>query len=184
MNRNQNKIDAAALYETSDIIASTYELSDLLDKILGLAARALQASKGLVLLYNTVTNKLDVNSIYGKYKKLPCYFDSDKGLGGYILKHKQPVLINDLKNSALYKKTALQGYETTTMLAVSLCLKKEVAGFILLGDKTKKAGGEFTLNDQNLLEAITKQTAVAMANALCRREAVSKERLERKYFRL
>lgn len=175
--------ELVTLYETGVIIGSSQELSELFEKILGVVMRALRASKGIIMLYNSITDLADVKCYEGGYEKMAESFSAEEGLAGCVRQHGHPVIINSLKESPLYKDTPLQGYESETMLAVPLLIKNNAVGLIILGDKSEQAGGRFDLSDQNLLEAVAKQTSVAMTNAFFHQEALSKQRLGRKYYR-
>lgn len=100
-----------------------------------------------------------------------------QGIAGWVVEHKQPVIVDDVQNDprffgTLDKKT---GFVTQNLIAVPLVVNERAIGVIEVFNKP----GGFTPADQDLLATFASSAAFAIENARLYQVAVEKGRLER-----
>jgi sigma-B regulation protein RsbU (phosphoserine phosphatase) len=100
-----------------------------------------------------------------------------QGIAGWVVEHKQPVIVDDVQNDprffgTLDKKT---GFVTQNLIAVPLVVNDRAIGVIEVFNKP----GGFTAADQELLATFASSAAFAIENARLYQLAVENGRLER-----
>jgi sigma-B regulation protein RsbU (phosphoserine phosphatase) len=100
-----------------------------------------------------------------------------QGIAGWVVEHKQPVLVNDAQNDPRFfgtmdKKT---GFLTEALIAVPLVVNERAIGVIEVFNKP----GGFTHSDVDLIATFASSAAFAIENARLYQVAVDKGRLER-----
>jgi len=100
-----------------------------------------------------------------------------QGIAGWVVEHKQPVIVDDVQNDprffgTLDKKT---GLTTKNLIAVPLVVNDRAIGVIEVFNKP----GGFSVADRELLDMFASSAAFAIENARLYQLAVEKGRLER-----
>ena len=87
------------------------------------------------------------------------------GLAGYVFEHGRSVIVNDVQQDERFdnRTDKTTGFVTRTMLAVPLRGVAGVQGVIEA--LNPRHGGHFTVEDQQLLEALADQAVIALENA-------------------
>jgi signal transduction histidine kinase/putative methionine-R-sulfoxide reductase with GAF domain len=87
------------------------------------------------------------------------------GLAGYVVEHERSVIVNDVQHDNRFDNTSdkTTGYVTRTLLAVPLRGVGGVQGVIEA--LNPRHGGHFTIEDQQMLEALADQAVIALENA-------------------
>ncbi|HEU5098487.1 MAG TPA: GAF domain-containing protein [Roseiflexaceae bacterium] len=87
------------------------------------------------------------------------------GLAGYVFEHGQSVVVNDVQSDERFDNSTdkTSGFVTRAILAVPLRGVGGVHGVIEA--LNRRDGGQFTVEDQQLLEALADQAVIALENA-------------------
>jgi signal transduction histidine kinase/putative methionine-R-sulfoxide reductase with GAF domain len=87
------------------------------------------------------------------------------GLAGYVFEHDQSVVVNDVQRDERFDNSTdkTSGFVTRAILAVPLRGVGGVHGVIEA--LNRRDGGQFTVDDQHLLEALADQAVIALENA-------------------
>ncbi len=87
------------------------------------------------------------------------------GLAGYVFEHGQSVIVNDAQHDKRFDNSTdkASGFVTRAILAVPLRGVGGVHGVIEA--LNRRDGGQFTADDQQLLEALADQAVIALENA-------------------
>jgi signal transduction histidine kinase/putative methionine-R-sulfoxide reductase with GAF domain len=87
------------------------------------------------------------------------------GLAGYVVEHGRSVIVNDVQHDERFdnRTDKTTGYVTRTLLAVPLRGVGGVQGVIEA--LNPRHGGHYTIEDQQLLEALADQAVIALENA-------------------
>ncbi len=155
--------ELSMLNEFAQIISSTMSLEKVLDKVVTASLKAIDAEQGTIHLlespesaspFRTLIRKADQTHPVDKYRL-------DFELSGWMIKNRQPLLINDFPQNKLFGKAGDQ--KIRTLLTVPLLCKGKLIGVVNLFNK-KSADG-FTTDDQRLLSIIASQSAQVIENA-------------------
>jgi two-component system, NtrC family, sensor histidine kinase KinB len=154
------------LLNANRILASTLDVDELLKIVLTLAAEVVGAETGSLLLLDEKTNELVFNVALGEAgnKLKEIRLKVGEGIAGWVAEKRQAVIVND---PASDKRWTRRGDEKTkfvtrSILCVPLMLQGKLLGVVQAINKKK---GDFSQEDQILLEAFAAQTAVAVQNA-------------------
>lgn len=165
------------LHHISQEITSTLDLERVLytttlavKELLGGSTASILTVDGDALTFQVATGQ---SSAQIKPFRVPL----GQGIAGWVVEHKQPVIVDDVQNDprffgTLDKKT---GFVTQNLIAVPLVVNDRAIGVIEVFNKS----GGFTLADQELLATFASSAAFAIENARLYQVAVEKGRLER-----
>ena len=155
------------LYNVGKKVGSVSEVSKLLDKILRMTERTLQAEASSVLLIDQERGELyfrvaqgEAGNTLGKLR-----LSLDSGIAGWVARHAKPSVINDVTkdprfNSEIDKAT---GFVTRSILAVPLVSGGKVIGVLEVLNKVDESG--FNEQDLEVLMSLASTAAVAINNA-------------------
>lgn len=127
----------------------------------------LDAEEASLLLADDETGELVFAYITGAFgasllgQRLP----RGTGIAGYVMEHERSVIVNDVQHDKRFDDSTdkTTGYVTRTLLAVPLRGVGGVRGVIEA--LNPRHGGHFTIEDQQLLEALADQAVIALENA-------------------
>lgn len=165
------------LHQISQEITSTLDLERVLTtttlsvkELLGGSTASILTVDGDALTFQVATGN---SSAEIKPFRVPL----GQGIAGWVVEHKQPVIVDDVQNDprffgTLDKKT---GFVTQNLIAVPLVVNDRAIGVIEVFNKP----GGFTSADQELLATFASSAAFAIENARLYQLAVEKGRLER-----
>ncbi|HEY3344051.1 MAG TPA: GAF domain-containing sensor histidine kinase [Anaerolineaceae bacterium] len=153
------------LIEVSRDLASTLDLNTLLMRIITAAVEISQSEAASILLYDNTTQQLffqlatnmDSPNIHGLTAPL------EGSIAGWTIIHHQTAIVRNAHNDPRFfdqVEKATQ-FPTDSLIAVPLITKEKVLGVL---EVINKQAGEYTDDDQELLEAIASQAAVAIEN--------------------
>lgn len=155
------------LMEVSVILNSTLNIDLLLSRIISEARKVMESEGCSLMLRDPETEELIFKTVHGKKSQKIKEFriPAGKGIAGWIVKHKKPVIVDDVsKDPRFYAETDIKsGFKTKTLLGVPLIAKGEVIGVIEAVNK--KAGRKFTESDKEFFIALASQAAIAIQNA-------------------
>jgi signal transduction histidine kinase len=147
-------------------LASTLDLDVLLNRIIHAAADLADAEAASILLYDDaarqlnfqVATNLDLQTMRGLVVPL------DGSFAGWVVTNRQPVRITNAHGDARYfpKVEQVTRFTTESLLGIPLITKDKIVGVL---EAINKCDGEFTDADEELLQVLGAQAAVAIENA-------------------
>ncbi len=154
----------ATIYEITQIINSILDLKELLNKVMDLAIDIVGAERGLIFLYRSETDEMDMvvarNMEHQTIKDANEYSRSilkEAGRGRAILSH-------DASADARFRQfRSVTLYSIRSLLCVPLKIKNGIIGTVYVD--TRKPGVVFSEDDLRFLEAFANQAAIAIENA-------------------
>ncbi|MFQ5583172.1 MAG: GAF domain-containing SpoIIE family protein phosphatase [Calditrichia bacterium] len=159
--------ELSILNEIAITISSTNTLDRIVELIVQKCIKFLKVEQGAVMLlheedqdspFQTMVRKADSSTMS---RVLP--FRLDTQLTGWMLKHREPLLINNFKEDTRFHKGEDENLAIHSLLCVPLRLKGKMTGLLTLFNKKTPEG--FTVEDQRLLSIIAAQSAQIIENA-------------------
>jgi sigma-B regulation protein RsbU (phosphoserine phosphatase) len=164
--------ELSILNDIATAITSTQSIEQIIELIVKKCVKYLKVEQGAVMLldekdlqnpFHTMIRKQDSVS-----NLLPYRLDAQ--LTGWMLKNKNPLIINDFENDSRFnflyrqnKTSAEKNFPVKSLLSVPMLLKGKMIGLITVFNKRTPAG--FTNDDQRLLGIIAAQSAHVVENA-------------------
>ena len=160
-----------ALQETTRAVASTLELSELLNLITEQATTLLQAGGGMINLVDWELREDETVAGAGLGRTAVGFQGSlDGSLSGWVTLHNQPVISNQAQTDTRVDRRALSrlvddtNEPIQTFALAPLTTKDQVMGTLVVMHK-QGTRGEFDQADLDLLAAFANQAATAIENA-------------------
>jgi signal transduction histidine kinase len=155
------------LHDVARSLSSELNLEPLLQMILATAVQVVGASAGSLLLLDLETDELVFKVIEkgGGVALEGTRMPADKGIAGWVVTHRQPLIVDDVNRDDRYYRDIAQGYDftTTSLLCVPMIAKGQVIGVLQM--LNKDPGKYFTMVDQEILTTFAAQSGVAIENA-------------------
>ncbi len=156
----------AVLNQILSRINSTYNLIDLLNKIMVYACSIVKAESSSFVIYDHAKDKLVILIPTGphaeavKELKIP----PEEGIVGWVYTHDQSLIVNNVHNEKRFynKVDKISGYRTEQILCVPLRVKGRLIGVLEVINKVNQT--KFNKNDQLLLEIFAEQSGIAIEN--------------------
>jgi signal transduction histidine kinase len=166
----------AKLIAASRVINSTLDLDRLLHLILDAASQGVGADRGTLYLVDRESGELSSKVLQGT-ELVEIRLPAGKGIAGDVARTGAPAIIRDVYqdprfNPEIDRRT---GYRTRNMLCMPLKDRDGLTIGVL--QLLNKKEGDFDHGDQEFLEALSAQAAVAVEHARMAQEMVRNERL-------
>lgn len=151
------------LIEISRDLASTLDLDPLLNRIVRAASDITDAEAASILLYDQAGRQLYfqvATNMDPMMRGLAVPMDS---IAGWIVTNRKSVRSGDVHDDKRHFKNAAQtlSFETRSLLGIPLITKDKVIGVL---EALNKTSGEFTDSDEDFLNVLGAQAAVAIEN--------------------
>ena len=167
MNDNEKRLEGyRRLIDIARDLASTLDLDILLNHIVSAAADLTESEAASILLYDDaarqlffqVTTNLDLPTMRGLAVPL------DSSIAGWIVTNHKAARITNAQGDPRHFSTIEKQTQVTTcsLMGVPLITKDKVVGVL---EVINKQAGEFTDDDEDLLQVLGAQAAVAIENA-------------------
>jgi len=170
LTKNQN--DFEEIIKISTLINSTFDINEVLNRIMDAANRVVMAEASSLLLIDETDNTLYFHVALGdKGEEVKKYtLKIGEGIAGWVAKYSKPVLVPDVQqDKRFFKDISKQiNFKTKSILCVPLKLKDKTIGVLEVINKigADKIGIDaFSVEDQHLLEAFSNLAAIAIENA-------------------
>jgi len=154
-----------SLVEISRVLASTLDLDRLLYQIVNAAAILTASEAASILLYDELKNDLYFQSSTNLDSKVMrgLAVPIDNSIAGEIVKTRKPVMVMSTDNDPRHYEGVGESTQlkTKSLLGVPMITKDKVIGVL---EVINKVEGEFSTDDQSLLNALGSQAAVAIEN--------------------
>ena len=153
------------LNEIATAINSTLAVEKILDLITQRCVHHLGAEQGAVLLLEEQKTARPFQTICRvgdtSHQRLP--FRLDDQLTGWMLKHRAPLLINDMGNDRRFATGEGDLFSVCSLLCAPMVSKGRMTGLLVVFNKKAEAG--FSSDDQRLLSIIASESAQVIENA-------------------
>ncbi len=164
------------IIKASEIVNSKLTLDELLESIVEVATDITNCDRGTLYLVDKERNELWSKVLMGDNLK-EIRLNIGDGIAGWVAKSAEIVNISDVKSDERFNSNfdKSSGYETKSMICMPIKNReKEIIGVIqLLNSKN----GKFSELDEELLNAISINSAVALENAKLMQELLHGERV-------
>jgi Nif-specific regulatory protein len=159
--------DLEEILKISMLINSTFDINEVLNRIMDSANRVVKAEASSILLIDETRDSLYFHVALGdkgeEVKKFTVKMG--EGIAGWVAKNSKPLLVPDVqKDNRWFKDISKKiDYQTKSILCVPLKLKNKTIG--VLEVINKMGGNSFSLEDQSLLETFSNLAAISIQNA-------------------
>jgi adenylate cyclase len=154
----------AILLDVATSVTQTLNLDALIAKVVAKISEVLQAERSSLLLLDPQTGELWSKQAEGA-AGVEIRFPSTEGLAGYVVRTGQVLHVRDVYADPRFNPAfdRVTGFRTQSMLCVPV---RNHAGTIIgVTQAMNKAGGVFGQEDEDLLQVLSSQIAVALENA-------------------
>ena len=159
--------DLEEIIKISTLINSTFDINEVLGRIMDSANRVVKAEASSLLLIDESDNTLYFRVALGdKGEEVKKYtLNMGEGIAGWVAKYSKPLLVPDVqKDSRFFKDISKKiNFQTKSILCVPLRIKNKTIGVLEVINKAE--GVSFTIEDQGLLETFSNLAAIAIENA-------------------
>ncbi|MBI4425182.1 MAG: GAF domain-containing protein [Elusimicrobia bacterium] len=153
------------LLEVSLLLSSKLDVSELLETIMQLSSRVVNAETASLLLVDPKTNELYFDVALGLAPELSrIRLKMGQGIAGSCAQEGRTLVINDVRKDARWSATMdkTSGFVTRSILAAPMKIKGRTIGVV---EAINKIEGGFSDDDIRVFEAFASQAAVAVENA-------------------
>jgi diguanylate cyclase (GGDEF)-like protein/PAS domain S-box-containing protein len=182
LNRDlKNQADRlAVLYEIGKAITSTLDIDTLLELIYKQLSRVIPSDAYFVALYLPKEHKLDIRILFDQNQRFPPEIvNANDGLSSWIVEHRTPLLIQDLRNELdkLPVRPIMVGEKqlSRSWLGVPMQTENELIGLLAVASYKPNM---FNKTDQLLLEQIAQQAVLSILNARSYQEVTRQAKLD------
>jgi len=156
--------DLILLKAIGETTSSTENLQKLLDRVVDLIQGALDVEIVSLMLVDE-ENVLTIRSAFGlpDDMRLKVTIAPGEGVSGHVLLHGEAVLIDNLSTDGRFPpRDGVVRYRTGSLLSVPIQYQQRIVGVLNVNNKRNREA--FTGIDQELLQTIAHQTALAIEN--------------------
>jgi signal transduction histidine kinase len=176
------------MYETSQAVSHILDLNQLLDRILELIFRSIEADRGAVILRNADTGELAPKALrWRRPESAQEKIDVSRTIVDYVLHEKQGVLVSDAAQDERFSTgQSILRFGIREVICVPMKGRHETLGVLYLDTRTtarevveraNPQGGKFTEDHLALASAIAHQAALAVEETQYHHAMVQAERL-------
>lgn len=159
--------DFEEIIKISTIINSTFDINEVLKRIMDSANKVVKGEASSLLLINETDNTLYFHVALGdKGEEVKKYtLRIGEGIAGWVAKYSKPLLVPDVQNDKRFYKDISKriNFKTKSILCVPLKIREKTIG--VLEVINKKGQSSFSIDDQSLLETFSNLAAIAIENA-------------------
>jgi signal transduction histidine kinase len=151
--------------EVSHNLASTLDLKSLLENIMEVAVDLADAEEASVLLYDQHTHRLYFETATNADSSplLQKLFIPEESIAGWVALNRMPQIVNNVREDKRHFDIDQQiNFSSRSMIALPLIAKQKLVGVLEI---LNKKNGEFNADDQEILQALAAQAAVAIENS-------------------
>ncbi len=166
---------AATLLDVMRSLAAERDLTALLQKIMSKTSEVMEADRSTLFLVDDETQEIWSKVAQGESVK-EIRVPLGVGIAGHVAKSGEVINIADAYKDSRFNPEVDRrtGYKTKTILCMPMRnLKGQVIGVIQVLNKHQ---GEFTVADEQLLEAFASQAGIAVRNAMLNEEILKRMR--------
>ena len=162
----------------SALASSTFDISKVLKYTMDMIREVINVEAGSLLFLEG--NELEIAVAFNiKIKAMKKFrLKLGQGIAGYVAARGEAIIVNDTEKSSHFFPVIDEksGFATISALCVPMISQGRVIGVI---EVLNKINGEFSIDDQDLLQAIATSVSIALENARLYKETVSMAEHER-----
>jgi signal transduction histidine kinase len=155
------------LYQVGQAMASTFDLTKVLDNTLQLTTSVIDAAASSLILIDEQSNELVFVVTHGAEEVVVPRkrISLDEGIAGWVATYGEPVIVNDVSEDSRFSQEAdaRTGSLTRSIAAVPLQIKGKTIGVLEVLNKLSTDG--FDEEDLRLMLTLAAQAAIAIENA-------------------
>ena len=158
--------ELAALNDLSIKLAAQLDVDEVLQEVYRGVSRLLDTTNFYIAVYNAERDEIafPINVSESIQDTTIEIMPADQGLTGYIIHHREPLLLNENIDEWVAKMgLAYIGASAQSWLGVPMLLGDQILGAMAVQSHT--TARIYTQHDQDLLSAISGQAAIALQNA-------------------
>lgn len=163
---NKNQTDHASIFEIARAFATTQDVDMLLTEISGAVERMTHSEAASILLLDAAKQQLVFRVATGEkgssMKKF--YVPLGKGVAGWVAVNNESVTINDVQKDTRFtgQIDKSSGFSTRSIMAIPMSVDGQIIGVC---EALNKIGGNYTEEDQKVLENLAALAAATINNA-------------------
>lgn len=161
-----NKTKLELLYKVSKKIGSEPRLSPLLEKIIEMTQKSLEASAASILIFNDDQQELFFEIASGPVEKVLKHVkvNTQNSIAGQVAHTGKPLIVNDVSRSRNFLKNIdeITGFVTKSIICVPLETYHKIIGVLEVLNKLD--GSDFDESDLHVLVPIATTAAMAIEN--------------------
>ena len=169
---NGHRSDLSAAV-ASGVVGSAESFRSLLNAIVQVARAIFDARASSILLLDENTGELVFEAVVGEGEEslLGMRFPADRGIAGWVLATRTPLVIEDLDQDPRFASDVAEdtGYVPQGLMAAPLLYDEEILGVLEVLDRPENA--QFSLQEMDLLGLFSNQAAIAVDLLLKARRA-------------
>ncbi|MFZ5917818.1 MAG: GAF domain-containing protein [Chloroflexota bacterium] len=154
-------------YQMGQALVSTFDLPQLLQDTMQLAASVINAGAASLLLLDETQDALIFAVVHGEKGNLlrSQRISVDKGIAGWVVRHGEPIIANDVARDPRFNRDVdvRTGFLTQSILAVPMQIRGKTIGVLEVLNKYDDDG--FDEEDLRLLLTLAAEAAIAIENA-------------------
>ncbi|MDQ7825025.1 MAG: ATP-binding protein [Candidatus Eremiobacteraeota bacterium] len=162
-----DKEHLALLVRASELLGSSLNIHEILDRLMDQVIEVLKAERGFVMMRTGEGEPWDFMSaraidreVLGREE-----FRISRGIVDRVAREGKAVLTSDAVQDSRFKgQASISLYALKSILCVPLIIREKVLGVIYVDNRMET--GVFKHNEKSLLESIARQAAIALENAL------------------
>lgn len=164
------------LNELAIALGSSRNIDQMLDIVVDKSVQALRAEQGAIKLLTEEEDAPLKTLIQVDRRSRVIDYRVGLHIIGWVLKNRQPLLIENLAGDARFHASAQEAAEIKSLLCVPIFSRTEMLGILMV---TNKKGSEpFNRRDQRFLSIIAAQSGELIRNRRLQAEALEKKRIE------
>jgi signal transduction histidine kinase len=165
------------LLDICEAMGSAVELEQVLKTLLERAMEEMQAEQGSILLFNSLTDRLEMLASRGLPSEMvdKGYIPRKGSIAEWVIEHNEPLIINDTPTTSQYKVIDVRR-KIYSAMCVPLRARGKVIGTINL-NRTLPASGLFNESDLNTVVILAQMAAIFIENSRLYLSNLKSERL-------
>jgi sigma-B regulation protein RsbU (phosphoserine phosphatase) len=177
VNRLKSAIqELTVLNDLATAASSSLEVSEVLDIIVEKSIKAVKAEQGSILLLTEQEESPLKTLIRQQDRSRLLTYKVGTNITGWVLKHQQPLIIDDLAADERFNTTEQERQEIRSVLCVPIRLRSKLIGILMVTNK--KTFEPFNSDDLRLLSIIAAQSGQLIRNSQLQQETLEKKRME------
>ena len=168
--KEKAKLEEILAFE--DHINKANDLNKLIDWVVEITARVLEADKCSIMLLDEEANELSLRGSQGLDTEALGQARSKVGepIAGLVVKQRVPVLVEDIETDPRFLRANRSSYRTKSFMSVPVFFNKTILGVVNVADKNSIESIVFNPLDLKILSMVVRQFAIALENAKLYRE--------------
>ena len=168
----------AIMKEITGVMASLDDSQRVLDALVSLVTRMLRVDRCSLMLIDPQSRELRIRAAVGVPADVMATYRGrlGEGISGWVAMEGEPLLITDVENHPLFKRSSRRGYSTTSLLSVPLIFREGVIG--VLNVNNKRNGELLTENDELWLSTVANFIVISLEKARMREIEAEKKRID------